>query len=389
MNTLIFLQHYWWVIISLLGALLIFMFFVQGVQGMLYEVGRTPEERDIVVGVIGHKWELTFTVLVTFGGAFFASFPLFYSTSFGGATYVWTAILLAFVIQAVAFEFRRKPGNLLGDKTYEWFLMINGFAGPLLLGMAFATLFTGAPFTVDRMNLLEAGGDTVISRWATPWHGLDAVADVRNWMLGIIVLSLSRVLAMHYLLATLNDSEMRERARERSGLNAVPCIVLLPVFVGAVCCLTGASYGDGVDIIAYEHYRYFNTFVEMPWFIPLLLGGVGLLVYGCFTGWWNGNRRALWFSGAGTVLTFFTLILLSGWNHACYYVSTVDMQSSLNIANSSSSEFTLKVMAWVSLFIPFVVAYIWYVWRALFRRVETPGDTKRMNIIDFFNSVKF
>ena len=222
MDTLQLLQHYWWFVISLLGALLVFLLFVQGGQGLLYAIGRDERERTMIVNVLGRKWATTFTTLVTFGGAFFASFPLFYSTSFGGACYVWFAILLVFVIQAVAYEFRRKPSNLLGERTYEAFLQINGIAGALLLGVAVATLFTGADFTVDRLNIADAGGNTAISRWTSPWHGLEALADWRNWALGLAVLFLSRLLALHYFMNTIDDETIFERSRRRS-LSARSC----------------------------------------------------------------------------------------------------------------------------------------------------------------------
>lgn len=363
MDTLIFLQNYWWFIISLLGALLVFMMFVQGGQGLLLEMGRTSTERELIVASMGRKWELTFTLLVVFGGAFFAAFPLFYSTSFGGAFYVWMLILLVFVIQAVAYEFRRKPSNLFGEKTYDCMLMINGLAGPLLLGMAFGTLFTGAPFTVDRMNMALTGG--AVSQWATPWHGLDALADIRNWLFGILTLSLSRVLAMHYFINNINCDAIRRRAAMRSIYNAIPLFCSLILFVGMMCQSTGASFGYQIGIIAPEKQRFMNTFIEMPVLMAMFFAGVVLIGTGIYTGAIHASRRAIWFSGTGTVVLVLSLLLSSGWNNSCYYISTVDLQSSLNISNSSSSELTLRVMSWVSLLIPFVLGYIWYVWRRL------------------------
>jgi len=375
-TTLIFLQHYWWFIVSLLGALLVFLLFVQGGQGMLYELGETPLQRDMIVNSLGRKWELTFTTLVTFGGAFFASFPLFYSTSFGGAFYVWMLVLLAFVIQAVAYEYRRKPGNLLGSRTYETFLVINGIMGPLLLGMALGTLFSGAPFRIDRFGLADmAGGPQVISQWATPWHGLDALADFRPWLLGITAVFLSRTLATHYFLSNIDDAELRKVASSRSMYNAVPMVIALLLFICGVLWSDGASFGyDDPTYIVKEKFRYLHTMIELPFLPAMILAGIALVLTGIHVGWRFASRRAIWFSGIGTVLVVLPLLLCAGWGQSCYYISTVDMQSSLNICNSSSSLFTLKVMSFVSLLVPFVVAYIWYVWRALDRQPVTSEE---------------
>lgn len=370
MDTLALLQHYWWFLISLLGALLVFLLFVQGGQGLLYAIGRTPDERTLIVNALGRKWEFTFTTLVTFGGAFFASFPLFYSTSFGGAFYVWMAILLCFVIQAVAYEYRRKPGNIFGERTYEWFLMINGVAGAFLLGAAVGTLFTGANFTVDRLNMANFGGDTTISQWTTPWHGLEALADYRNVALGLAVLFLSRVLGLHFFLNAIADETLRERARRRSLCAAIPFLLFFLLFLGSLLCSAGwEAAADGAIVRADG--KYLRNLLAMPAVTAVLLIGVGGVLWGIWSGWRQGSRRAIWFSGGGTVLTVLALLLCAGWNNTCYYPSLADMQSSLTIANSSSSAFTLKAMSIVSLFIPFVLAYIWYAWRALTSRPVT------------------
>ena len=376
MDTSIILQQYWWFIISLLGALLVFLLFVQGGQGLLYTIGRTPDERNIIVNTLGRKWEFTFTTLVTFGGAFFASFPLFYSTSFGGAFYVWMLILFVFVIQAVAYEYRRKPRNLLGEKAYEWFLMINGVAGTLLLGVAVGTLFTGANFTVDRLNIADIGGDTAISQWSNRWHGLEALLDYRNVALGLAVLFLSRVLALHYFLNTIDNAAIRERARKRSLCAAVPFLVFFLTFLVSLLFATGYAYDPTTGAIAAEPYKYLHNMLEMPIVTTVMLIGVVLVLGGIITGWLKGSRKAIWMSGSGTVLTVLALLLLAGWNNTCYYPSLSDIQSSLNIANSSSSVFTLKAMSIVSLFIPVVVAYIWYAWRALTRTPLTDEEIK-------------
>ena len=370
MDTLLFLQHYWWFLISLLGALLVFLLFVQGGQGLLYTMGRTEAERDLVVSARGRKWEFTFTTLVTFGGAFFASFPLFYSTSFGGAFYVWMAILLVFVVQAVSYEYRRKPSNVLGQRTYEAFLVLNGVAGPLLLGVAVGTFFTGAEFTVNRMNMAAVGGDTAISQWATPWHGLEALTDARNLLLGVAVFALSRVLALHFFLNNLDDETLRLRARRLSCGYSLLFLAAFLAFFGWLLCSDGRAIDPASGTVSIEPYKYLHNLLAMPAVAIVLLAGVAAVLWGLWSGGRNGSRRAIWFSGAGTILTVLALLLLAGWNDTCYYPSLTDMQSSLAITNSSSSLFTLKVMSVVSLLIPFVAAYIWYAWRALTRPIS-------------------
>ena len=370
MDTLLFLQHYWWFLISLLGALLVFLLFVQGGQGLLYTMGRTEAERDLVVNALGRKWEFTFTTLVTFGGAFFASFPLFYSTSFGGAFYVWMAILLVFVVQAVSYEYRRKPSNVLGQRTYEAFLVLNGVAGPLLLGVAVGTFFTGAEFTVNRMNMAAVGGDTAISQWATPWHGLEALTDARNLLLGVAVFALSRVLALHFFLNNLDDETLRLRARRLSCGYSLLFLAAFLDFFGWLLCSDGRAIDPASGTVSIEPYKYLHNLLAMPAVAIVLLAGVAAVLWGLWSGGRNGSRRAIWFSGAGTILTVLALLLLAGWNDTCYYPSLTDMQSSLAITNSSSSLFTLKVMSVVSLLIPFVAAYIWYAWRALTRPIS-------------------
>ena len=370
MDTLLFLQHYWWFLISLLGALLVFLLFVQGGQGLLYTMGRTEAERDLVVNALGRKWEFTFTTLVTFGGAFFASFPLFYSTSFGGAFYVWMAILLVFVVQAVSYEYRRKPSNVLGQRTYEAFLVLNGVAGPLLLGVAVGTFFTGAEFTVNRMNMAAVGGDTAISQWATPWHGLEALTNARNLLLGVAVFALSRVLALHFFLNNLDDETLRLRARRLSCGYSLLFLAAFLAFFGWLLCSDGRAIDPASGTVSIEPYKYLHNLLAMPAVAIVLLAGVAAVLWGLWSGGRNGSRRAIWFSGAGTILTVLALLLLAGWNDTCYYPSLTDIQSSLAITNSSSSLFTLKVMSVVSLLIPFVAAYIWYAWRALTRPIS-------------------
>ena len=364
----IFLQHYWWFIISLLGALLVFLLFVQGGQGMLYLIGRTDTERNLIVNTLGRKWELTFTTLVTFGGAFFASFPLFYSTSFGGAFYVWMLILLVFVIHAVAYEFRRKPSNFLGEKTYNWFLLINGVLGAFLLGTAVATLFTGAPFTVDRANFGNLEGFNTISRWSTSWYGLDALADPRNILLGLAVLFLSRVLGLLYFMNSIDDETIFARSRRYLKWNAGLFLLFFLPFLLLLLLSEGAAVDPVSGVISVEPYKYLHNLLAMPLVLVALLAGVVGVLWGIGVGIFRGCRCGIWPAGAGTVLTVLALLLTAGYNHTAYYPSLTDLQSSLTIYNSSSSRFTLYVMAIVSILVPFVAGYIWYVWRAMGRK---------------------
>lgn len=374
MDTLTFLQHYWWFIISLLGALLVFLMFVQGGQALLYDIGRTEEERNMLVNSLGRKWEFTFTTLVTFGGAFFASFPLFYSTSFGGAFYVWMAILFCFVLQAVAYEYRRKPANVFGERTFNAFLLINGVLGPLLIGTAVGTFFTGAEFTVDRLNLANQGGAAVISQWATLWHGLEAVAEWRNVLLGAAVALLAMTLACQYFMNNIDDETILRRAQSRMRLFGVLFVVCIVAWLLALLLADGRA-ADAAGTISAEPYKYLRNLLEMPYVTVVLLLGVVSVLWSIRLGW-CGSRRAVWFGGAGTVLTVLSLLLLAGWNGTAYYPSLTDMQSSLTISNSSSSLFTLRTMAWVSLFVPFVAAYIWYAWRAMNRRPITREEIR-------------
>ena len=374
MDTLTFLQHYWWFIISLLGALLVFLMFVQGGQALLYDIGRTEEERNMLVNSLGRKWEFTFTTLVTFGGAFFASFPLFYSTSFGGAFYVWMAILFCFVLQAVAYEYRRKPANVFGERTFNAFLLINGVLGPLLIGTAVGTFFTGAEFTVESLNLANQGGAAVISQWATPWHGLEAVAEWRNVLLGAAVALLAMTLACQYFMNNIDDETILRRAQSRMRLFGVLFVVCFVAWLLALLLADGRA-ADAAGTISVEPYKYLRNLLEMPYVTVVLLLGVVSVLWSIRLGW-CGSRRAVWFGGAGTVLTVLSLLLLAGWNGTAYYPSLTDMQSSLTISNSSSSLFTLRTMAWVSLFVPFVAAYIWYAWRAMNRRPITREEIR-------------
>lgn len=363
-----FLQHYWWLVVSLLGALLVFLMFVQGANSMIFSLGRTEEEQRMVVNSTGRKWELTFTTLVTFGGAFFASFPLFYSTSFGGAYWLWMLILFSFVLQAVSYEFQNKLGNLLGTRTFRWFLVANGILGPLLLGGAVATFFNGSNFIVDKNNI--AGGlQPVISRWANSSGGLDALLDVWNLVLGFAVFFLARVLGTLYVRNNVNDENIRIRCGVRLLGAAVPFLILFVAFVLHVLLKDGYAYDAATGEISIVPGKYLDNMLTMWYVFAVFVAGVALVLYAIAkTVLDNTYIKGIWPAGIGVVLTVLALLLCAGWNGTAYYPSNADLQSSLTIANSSSSEFTLSVMAVVSLLVPFVLAYIAYVWRAMDRK---------------------
>lgn len=364
MITYSFLQHYWWFIISLLGGILVFLLFVQGANTMIFSLGKTSEERRLVINSTGRKWEFTFTTLVTFGGAFFASFPLFYSTSFGGAYWLWMIILFSFVIQAVSYEFQNKIGNFLGPRTFQICLVINGIVGPLLLGGAVATFFDGSNFTVDKMNIANSF-QPVISRWANASCGLDALLDIYNVIFGVAVLFLARVLGLLYMTNNIDDDSLLQRMRRSLIWNSAAFLVFFLIFFVHVLVKDGyAYYSDGVIVMEpmkYLHNLFANPFV----LILLLLGVVSLLAGIIMTIVKSGFIKGIWLSGFGTVMAVTAIFLMAGWNNTAYYPSNVDLQSSLTIANSCSSEFTLRTMAVVSLLVPFVLAYIYYAWRSI------------------------
>lgn len=371
-----FLQAYWWFLISLLGALLVFLMFVQGANTLIFCLGKTTEERRLIINSTGRKWEFTFTTLVTFGGAFFASFPLFYSTSFGGAYWLWMIILFSFVIQAVSYEFQNKIGNFLGPKTFQVCLVINGIVGSLLLGGAVATFFDGSNFVIDKGNLTNSL-QPVLSRWANASHGLDALLDPWNLVLGIAVFMLARILGILYIKNNIEHEAILERCTKQLPWNALIFLVFFVAFL--VHVLTKDGFGDhgntGIDI---EPMKYFDNLIEMPGLSLILLIGIVLVLLGIFKASKSvAYRNGIWLTGIGTILTVLVLFLITGWNQTAYYPSLIDINSSLTIANSSSSEFTLRTMTYVSFLIPFVLAYIIYAWRAIDKKGITLEEIEK------------
>jgi len=371
-----YLQQYWWLVVSLLGAILVFLLFVQGGNSMLFCLGKTEEHRKMMVNSTGRKWEFTFTTLVTFGGAFFASFPLFYSTSFGGAYWLWMIILFSFVLQAVSYEFQSKAGNLLGKRTYQIFLVINGVVGPLLLGGAVATFFTGSDFYINKGNMTDTLMP-VISQWGNGWHGLEALTNIWNVILGLAVFFLARVLGALYFINNIDDKELVAKARRALIANAALFLVFFLAFVIRTLLADGFAVNPDTQEIYMQPYKYLINFIEMPIVLIVFLIGVVLVLFGIVKSILSKTfDKGIWFTGLGTVLAVLALLLVAGYNHTAYYPSSTDLQSSLTIANSCSSLFTLKVMAYVSILVPFVIAYIFYAWRSIDRKKIT---SKEMN----------
>lgn len=359
-----FLQQYWWFLVSLLGALLVFLMFVQGANSCMRSLGWTEEGKRLVINSTGRKWELTFTTLVTFGGAFFASFPLFYSTSFGGAYWLWMIILFSFVLQAVSYEFQNKLGNFLGPRTFQFFLVLNGILGPLLLGGAVATFFEGSNFIIEKGNLMDVGAP-IISRWANASHGLDALLNPWVLVLGLAVFFLARTLGILYVMNNVDDKDIRSRGSVRIIGAAVPFLILFVAYLVHLLLKDGFAV-DASGVIVMEPFKYLHNLLEMPVVLVLLLLGIVCVLWGIgVTIFKKDCNNGIWFAGAGTIVTVLCLLLCAGWNNTAYYPSTADLQSSLTIANSCSSEFTLRTMAFVSLLIPFVLAYIVYAWYSL------------------------
>lgn len=350
------LQQYWWIIISVLGATLAFLMFVQGGQTLIYQIGKDKDERTMLINTLGRKWEFTFTTLVTFGGAFFASFPLFYSTSFGGAYWGWMILLFAFILQAVSYEFRSRPGNVFGARTYEFFLFLNGLIGTLLLGVVVASFFTGSQFSLTDLNE---------TRWQSPLRGIELLFNGLNLTLGFAVFFLARTLGLMYFLNTIEDENIDQRIRKHLWYNAIPFLVFFLTFVVWLMLKPGFAVNPDTSEIFMQPNKYFLNLIEMPVVLVLFLAAVVLVLYGIGISLFKKSDAGIWFTGSGTFLAVFSLFLIAGFNNTAFYPSSYDLQSSLTIMKASSSHFTLTVMSYVSLFVPFVIAYIWFTWRAM------------------------
>ncbi|MGE0020466.1 MAG: cytochrome d ubiquinol oxidase subunit II [Draconibacterium sp.] len=361
------LQQYWWVLVSVLAALFVFLMFVQGGQTLLYTIGKTEGEKTIILNTLGRKWEFTFTTLVTFGGAFFASFPLFYATSFGGAYWVWYAILFVFVIQAVAYEYRKKPSNFLGAKTFEIFLVLNGLLGTILIGTAVGTFFNGAMFSLNDLNQVQ---------WQTPFRGLEAVLTIHNVALGLAVFFLSRILGLLYFIFTVDNEAIVTRSKKQTLVNTVPFLVFFLYFLIWLLLKEGFAVHPESGVVSMEKFKYLHNLLQMPLVLVILLVGVVGVLWGIISTVFMNSLKGFIFAGAGTVLTVLALFFVAGFNNTAFYPSVYDLQSSLTIQNASSSKFTLVAMSYVSLLIPFVLAYIVYFWRAINRKKITDEEMK-------------
>lgn len=361
------LQHYWWLVVTLLGSLLVFLMFVQGGQSLIFGIAKNKDDKTVLINALGHKWELTFTTLVTFGGAIFASFPLYYSTSFGGAYWLWFSILFLFVIQAVSFEYRSKPGNILGKRGYELFLFLNGTFAPILLGVAVGTFFTGGAFVMDRLSITDYNQPT-ISYWTNGWHGLDAIVNPFNLLLGIVVFLCSRTLALLYIIKQLNMPQLVAKSKIQLRITGTAFVLLFVLFLYYLFTLTGYSVNPENGIITPIKYKYLFNMIELKWSAVMLLSGVILVLYGLGTSIFSKGKFSFYLTGSGVILAVWSILICAAFNNTAFFVSTVNLQQSLTLYNSSSSEFTLKVMAYASLFIPFVFAYVVYVWRVLTKK---------------------
>ncbi|MFA7492150.1 MAG: cytochrome d ubiquinol oxidase subunit II [Proteiniphilum sp.] len=376
MITYDFLQKYWWFVMSLLGGLLVFLMFVQGGQSMLNSLSRKEDEKKLLINALGRKWEYTFTTLVVFGGAFFASFPLFYSTSFGGAYWAWMILLFCFVLQAVSYEFQSKPGNIFGPRTYRIFLFLNGVLGTFLLGVVVSSFFTGSEFTVGKANIagLGASGFT-ISQWQNPLHGLELLGNVRNLSLGLAVLFLTRTMASLFFVSRLDHEVLENRSRKFTLYNGIPFVLFFLIFLIWTLVAEGYAVDPASKEVYMEPMKYLHNFIDMPIILVFFVLGVLAVLYGIFNTVFNvGFKKGIWFAGAGTIVTVTMLLLVAGYSNTAYYPSSVDLQSSLTLQNSSSSYFTLSAMAIVSLLVPFVIAYIFYAWRALEKKKLSLDD---------------
>jgi len=363
-----FLQGYWWTIISLLAGLLVFLMFVQGGQSFIFSLPSNDTQRKLIVNTLGRKWEFTFTTLVTFGGVFFASFPLFYATSFGGAYLLWMTILFSFIIQAVAYEYRSKPANIYGSRTYDIFLFLNGSLGPFLIGIAVATFFTGSEFSLDPMKRVQ---------WHSPWHGLESLADIRNLAAGFTILFLARVNGLLFIIGTVGDDDINLKARKRVIMNSLFFLVFFLYFTFSMLTMKGYAVNPADSTITLVNYKYLYNFFRMPLILCFFVCGVAGVIFGIYITLFRNSNRGIWFSGSGTVLVFFTMLLTAGFNNTSFYPSSYDIKSSLTVYNASSSQFTLKTMMYVSFIIPFVIAYIWYAWKSITDRKITAGEMEK------------
>ena len=367
MISYLFLQHYWWVIVSLLASLLVFLMFVQGGQSFIFSLPAGDTQKTMIINALGRKWEFTFTTLVTFGGAFFASFPLFYASSFGGAYWVWMTILFSFIIQAIAYEYRSKPSNVFGKNTFDIFLFINGALGPFLIGTAVGTFFTGSQFSLNDMNQVS---------WANRWHGLEALLDARNLSLGLSVLFLTRMNGLLYLVNSVDDEDLYERALRKLITNSVTFLVFFLFFLITLLVSDGFQVDGESGTVVTRSFKYLNNFLDMPLVLVIFLTGVVAVLYGTGVTIFRHSGKGIWFTGSGTIMAVFALFLIAGFNDTAFYPSSFDPASSLTIGNASSSFFTLKTMMYVSFIIPIVIAYIWYAWKAINRKKITDAEMK-------------
>ncbi len=379
---LYYLQHYWWLLVSLLGALFVFLMFVQGGQSLLFTTAKSNEEKNLIINALGDKWKLTFTTLVVFGGATFASFPLYYSTSFGGAYWLWMAILFLFVIQAVSFEYRNKAGNILGARTYEIFLFLNGFLGTILIGVAVGMFFTGGAFTMNKLSILNETS-RVISQWSNGWHGLDALANPFNLLLGIVIYLAAKTLGLLYIINQIEHQKLILKLRNQLKVTGLLFVILFIVLLIALFTMKGYSVDPENSMITVVKNKYFINMTELIWPAVLLLSGIILVLTGIGTAFYSKGKYSFYITGGGVVLSVWSLLICTAFNNTPFFVSHTDIQQSLTLYNSSSSEFTLKVMAYVSLFIPVVIAYILYVWRALTKKGESKGEVSEADTYSY------
>lgn len=353
--SLLELQQYWWMIIALLGSVLVFLLFVQGGQSMMYTLGKEEKHRSLMINSLGKKWEFTFTTLVTFGGAFFASFPLFYSTSFGGAYWAWIVLLFCFIIQAVSYAYRSQENNFLGKKTYDAFLFINGLMAPLLIGVVVGSFFTGSAFSLNDMYSVQ---------WHSDLRGLDLLFSIPNLLLGLSILALSRVMACLYFMNNIDSEGFIKKVRKELIINSAAMLVFLLSWVVNLVLSDGYAINAN-HVVSIEEFKYLHNLLDMPVNTIILLTGLILVLVGIAKGVLKSSSQGVWFSGIGSILLVFSVFLLAGFNNTSFYPSTVDLQSSLSIINASSSHYTLTAMSYISLIVPFVITYIFFAWRAL------------------------